>query len=181
MADHLSSEDHARTRRKRRSSSNGRNQANEPPPVLMRLSELCTNHKKTHDASKNTNTESQLESRGVISRVPPSCEEDLKNLRSILLQVDLYYQNTDAADETTKSFQSEKPTHNITSYDISNLCVFYGAVLSGSFCPHSISLLGRGRDLKEGELNCRIRSALIIVQFLCLTSYFQFINGCLEN
>ena len=138
-----SSED-PRTRRRRRSSSDGRGQVNEVPPIVMRLSEACSNHKKTHEPSKST-SETQPESKEGKSVLPQRCTEDLKNLRDILSQVDEFYKDP-AVDESV----SDK-SYRITASDISNLCVFYGALLSGSFCPHSLYLLDYGRDVDESE------------------------------
>ena len=145
-------EDPNPTRRKRRSNSNGRSQANEAPPVLLRLSEACSSHKKTHDALKTTTThhESQTEGRGGKATISPKCVEDLKNLRVILSQADEFYKDTGGSETIDLSSKAEKPPHKITSSDISNLCVFYGAVLSSTFCPHSLSLLDYGHDVHEG-------------------------------
>jgi hypothetical protein len=88
--------------------------------------------------------------------------DDLNKLRSILLHVDLFYQNADVDGATTTD--SSNSSHKITSSDISNLCVFYGAALMGSFCPHSLSLIDYGHDVKEGELyfqTCKFVAAFI--------------------
>jgi len=106
--------------------------------ILLRLSEACNAHRKTHNESQEKKEKNKIlnsESCGVHNsaekseNIPERCKKDLKSLGAILPKLEEKYNYAVCSDK-----------------DASNLCSFYASVIQKGFCPHAWDLFDSGKN-----------------------------------
>ena len=155
-------------------SSNTTNTTNTHKPLLFRLSEGWNKHRIFHqnrsrhrrsispsgdgedDGDANLSkdehdTHTNNRNDNDSNKIPRRCCRDLKALRALIPKVEREYQLSPHHNWNLGEGGGAEKKMMIDSNEIGELCMFYGTIVMGTFCPHSHSLLfddGRGVILR---------------------------------